>query len=66
MNSKLPELLDQLTIAESQPEGLTDSGFAKLRQEILATLSRGHQIRFNRLSFFATDSVDDFLDDIPF
>ncbi len=66
MNSNLTEMLERLIIAETQPEVVTDNEFAELRHDILAALSKGHQIRFNRLSFFSPDSFDYCLDDFPF
>lgn len=59
-------MLEQLIIAETQPDGVTDNEFAELRHNISAALSKGHQIRFNRLSFFSPDSVAYCLDDFPF
>lgn len=66
MKNNLNELLERLNAAESQPDRIVDSEFAKLCQEISESISKGHQARFNRLTFFALDIEDDLSDDIPF
>lgn len=68
MSGKLADLLQRLIRAESEPESLSDEEFTVLRQEISSRLSKGHQIRFNRLTFFSSETVDHFFDDdeIPF
>lgn len=59
-------LLERIIAAEDNPQAISEEEFAKLRLEISTALSKGHQLRLKRLSFFASEPINDYLDDIPF
>jgi len=59
-------LLERLIDIQSNPQSVNEEEFKKLQQEISKRLSTGHLIRFNRLSFFSSESKSDYLNDIPF
>ncbi len=66
MGKKLSELIDRLIFFEQQGQITTKEDFDDLQKEILGYLSKGHQTRLARLTFFAPEEPYDIPSDIPF